>query len=154
MSDTLDCWLKKFYRQDELFELTEKLLSNDVNNCAKFFRYNLQSRRIGMEDTCDEPLFSNIDMVSSAGAMQLVKMTLVITTPITHRFQILQTSALFTHSRNIFCFILFRGFKLCFSLRTRNCFFLGLNFGSSDDCQAHRAARQLRAGLCNNIGSK
>ena len=154
MSDTLDCWLKKFYQQDELFELTEKLLSNDVNNCAKFFRYNLQSRRIGMEDTCDEPLFSNIDMVSSACATLLDKMTLAISMHISDQFQIFQTSALFTHSRNIFCFILFRGFKLCFSLRTRNCFFLGLNFGSSDDCQAHRAARQLRAGLCNNIGSK
>lgn len=48
--------------QDEVFDLTEKLLENDVNNCAKYFRYNLQSRRCGMEDTCDEPLFSNINM--------------------------------------------------------------------------------------------
>ena len=42
--------------------MTENLLDNDDNNCAKYFRYNLQSRRCGMEDTCDEPLFSNINM--------------------------------------------------------------------------------------------
>ncbi len=30
---TIDC------EQDEVFELTEKLLENDDNNCARFFRY-------------------------------------------------------------------------------------------------------------------
>jgi hypothetical protein len=40
--------------------LTEKLLDNDENNCSKFFRYNLQERRQGCEDVCDEPLFSDI----------------------------------------------------------------------------------------------
>ena len=47
--------------QEDLFELTEKLLDNDENNCAKYFRYNFQERRCGVEDVCDEPLFSDID---------------------------------------------------------------------------------------------
>lgn len=46
---------------EELFELTEKLLEEDDNNCARFFRYNLQSRRCGDQDVCDEPLFSDVD---------------------------------------------------------------------------------------------
>ena len=28
--------------EEELFELTEGLLDNDENNCAKYFRYNFQ----------------------------------------------------------------------------------------------------------------
>ena len=47
--------------EEDLFELTEKLLDNDENNCAKYFRYNFQERRCGVEDVCDEPLFSDID---------------------------------------------------------------------------------------------
>ena len=47
--------------KEDLFELTEKLLDNDENNCAKYFRYNFQERRCGVEDVCDEPLFSDID---------------------------------------------------------------------------------------------
>lgn len=47
--------------EDELFELTERLLDNDENNCAKYFRYNFQERRCGEEDVCDEPLFSDVD---------------------------------------------------------------------------------------------
>ena len=47
--------------EEDLFELTEKLLDNDENNCAKYFRYNFQVRRCGVEDVCDEPLFSDID---------------------------------------------------------------------------------------------
>lgn len=35
--------------EDEFHELTEKLLDNDENNCARFFRYNLQQRRQGTE---------------------------------------------------------------------------------------------------------
>jgi len=46
--------------QEEVEELTERLLDNDDNNCAKFFRYNLQERRQGTEDVCDEPLFSDV----------------------------------------------------------------------------------------------
>ena len=47
--------------EEELFDLTEKLLENDENNCSQYFRYNLQERRCGEEDTCDEPLFSEVD---------------------------------------------------------------------------------------------
>ena len=47
--------------EEDLFDLTEKLLDNDENNCAKYFRYNFQERRCGVEDVCDEPLFSDID---------------------------------------------------------------------------------------------
>ena len=47
--------------EDEFFELTEKLLDSDDNNCAKHFRYNLQSRRCGVDDVCDEPLFTDIN---------------------------------------------------------------------------------------------
>lgn len=47
--------------EEEFFELTEKLLEEDENNCAKYFRYNLQSRRCGVDDVCDEPLFNDID---------------------------------------------------------------------------------------------
>jgi len=47
--------------EEELFELTEKLLEEDENNCAPYFRYNLQERRCGVEDVCEEPLFSDID---------------------------------------------------------------------------------------------
>ncbi len=52
---TVDC------TEEELFDLTERLLDEDDNNCAKYFRYNLQERRDGQEDVCDEPLFSDID---------------------------------------------------------------------------------------------
>ncbi len=52
---TVDC------TQEEIEELTEKLLDNDENNCARFFRYNLQERRQGCEDVCDEPLFQDIE---------------------------------------------------------------------------------------------
>ena len=48
---TIDC------TEEEFHELTERLLDNDENNCARFFRYNLQERRQGCEDVCDEPLF-------------------------------------------------------------------------------------------------
>ncbi len=48
---TVDC------SEEEFWELTERLLDNDDNNCAKYFRYNLQERRKGCEDVCDEPLF-------------------------------------------------------------------------------------------------
>merc|ERR1712029_537564 len=47
--------------EDEFFELTEKLLNEDENNCSPYFRYNLQERRCGVEDVCDEPLFSDVD---------------------------------------------------------------------------------------------
>ena len=47
--------------EDELFELTEQMLDEDSNNCARYFWYNLQERRQGEEDVCDEPLFQNID---------------------------------------------------------------------------------------------
>ena len=47
--------------EEDLFDLTEKLLQNDENNCSQYFRYNLQERRCGEEDTCDEPLFSEVD---------------------------------------------------------------------------------------------
>jgi len=47
--------------EEELFELTEGLLDNDENNCAKYFRYNFQERRCGDDDVCDEPLFSDVD---------------------------------------------------------------------------------------------
>ena len=33
--------------EEELQELTEKLLDNDENNCSDYFRYNLQERREG-----------------------------------------------------------------------------------------------------------
>ena len=33
--------------EEELFEFTEKLMENDENNCAKYFRYNFQERRCG-----------------------------------------------------------------------------------------------------------
>jgi hypothetical protein len=52
---TVDC------TQEELNELTESLLANDENNCAKYFRYNLQDRRQGCEDVCEDPLFSDVD---------------------------------------------------------------------------------------------
>ena len=47
--------------EEELFEFTEKLMENDENNCAKYFRYNFQERRCGEDDVCDEPLFSEVD---------------------------------------------------------------------------------------------
>lgn len=47
--------------EEELFELTEQMLDEDANNCARYFWYNLQERRQGEEDVCDEPLFQNID---------------------------------------------------------------------------------------------
>ena len=47
--------------EEELFELTEQMLDEDSNNCARYFWYNLQERRQGEEDVCDEPLFQNID---------------------------------------------------------------------------------------------
>jgi len=47
--------------EDDFFELTEKLLDADYNNCSGYFRYNLQERRCGVEDVCDEPLFSDVD---------------------------------------------------------------------------------------------
>ena len=47
--------------EEELFEFTEKLMENDENNCAKYFRYNFQERRCGEDDVCDEPLFSDLD---------------------------------------------------------------------------------------------
>ncbi len=48
---TVDC------SEEEFHELTERLLDNDENNCSGYFRYNLQERRKGCEDVCDEPLF-------------------------------------------------------------------------------------------------
>ena len=48
--------------EEELFEFTEKLMENDENNCAKYFRYNFQERRCGEDDVCDEPLFSDLDV--------------------------------------------------------------------------------------------
>ena len=51
--------------EEEFFELTESMLEEDSNNCAKFFRYKLQERRQGPynnpQDVCDEPLFQDID---------------------------------------------------------------------------------------------
>ena len=47
--------------EEELFELTENLLENDENNCARYFRYNFQERRCGQDDVCEEPLFSDVD---------------------------------------------------------------------------------------------
>lgn len=47
--------------EEELFALTEELLENDENNCAKYFRYNLQERRQGCQDVCEDPLFSDVD---------------------------------------------------------------------------------------------
>ncbi len=38
---TIDC------TEEEFHELTEKMLDNDENNCAKFFRYDLGERRRG-----------------------------------------------------------------------------------------------------------
>jgi len=48
---TVDC------TEEELQELTERLLDADDNNCAQYFRYNLQERRKGCSDVCEEPLF-------------------------------------------------------------------------------------------------
>ena len=47
--------------EEELFEFTERLMENDENNCAQYFRYNFQERRCGEDDVCDEPLFSDLD---------------------------------------------------------------------------------------------
>lgn len=47
--------------EEEFFELTESMLEEDSNNCARYFWYNLQERRQGEEDVCDEPLFQNVD---------------------------------------------------------------------------------------------
>ena len=47
--------------EEEFEELTESMLEADSNNCAKYFWYNLQERRQGDEDVCDEPLFQNVD---------------------------------------------------------------------------------------------
>ena len=52
---TIDC------SEEEFHELTERLLDNDENNCAKYFRYNLQERRQGCEDVCEEPLFQDVE---------------------------------------------------------------------------------------------
>ncbi len=46
--------------EEEFHELTERLLDNDENNCAKYFRYNLQERRQGCADVCEEPLFQEV----------------------------------------------------------------------------------------------
>lgn len=71
---TIDC------SEEEFHELTEKLLENDYNNCmgqeyyslfrvsaqkiidgnCRYFKYNLQERRQGCEDVCDEPLFQDV----------------------------------------------------------------------------------------------
>ena len=47
--------------EEEFFELTESMLEEDSNNCARYFWYNLQERRQGEEDVCEEPLFQNVD---------------------------------------------------------------------------------------------
>ena len=41
-------------------ELTERLLENDDNNCAKFLKYNLQERRQGNKDVSKGSLFTDV----------------------------------------------------------------------------------------------
>jgi len=52
---TVDC------TEEELQEFTERLLDADDNNCAGLFRYDLQERRKGCRDVCEEPLFADVD---------------------------------------------------------------------------------------------
>ena len=46
--------------QANLMALTELLLENDENNCAKFLTYNLQKKRRGKRDVCEGSLFSRV----------------------------------------------------------------------------------------------
>ena len=41
-------------------ELTELLLENDDNNCAKFLKYDLQERRLGNKDVSEGSLFTEV----------------------------------------------------------------------------------------------
>ena len=46
--------------QENLMALTELLLENDENNCAKFLTYNLQKRRKGKRDVCEGSFFTRV----------------------------------------------------------------------------------------------
>lgn len=52
---TIDC------TEEEFFELTERLLDNDENNCARYIGYDLQDRREGDRDVSEDPLFYDVD---------------------------------------------------------------------------------------------
>ena len=58
--NTDDTKFKGDSTQENLRELTERLLENDDNNCAKFLEYNLQERRQGNKDVCKGSLFTEV----------------------------------------------------------------------------------------------
>ena len=58
--NTGDTKFKGDSTQENLRELTERLLENDDNNCAKFLKYNLQERRQGNKDVSKGSLFTDV----------------------------------------------------------------------------------------------
>ena len=45
----------------EIFKLTERLLANDFNNCAKYLTLDKQEICFGQKDVSKNPLFKNVN---------------------------------------------------------------------------------------------